>query len=375
MTSPRVAVIVIQRERFSLTELSLRSILAERETYPFDLIYVDGNSPLHIQQYLKAQAERHDFFTLIRRERYLRANESRNLALPLASSADYDYVLFVDNDVVVEQGWLAPLVECAEAEGAAIVAPLTLQGNPASPEIEIHVVSVKTKFHPRKGNKRWFQQKQLMYATKLREVAEPFARTQVESVEFHCMLARRSFLDEAVLDPIFDSLASHTDLCLQAEAKGETVFLEPRSRVAFMVPTLVPHFEPTDLPFYRFKWSEPSIRAIFKRFGKKWNIAADDPSFWSIWSWVIRNRQLPAKWATAEGSFSRQVLEAVKSRWCPGWLRDAAERLVLRFKFPATGLVSDVDLQMSVPRDLPFRPEPTVQGATQDSTEKQPLLV
>ena len=369
MPLPRVAVIVIQRERFSLTALSLRSILAERQAYPFDLIYVDGNSPPHIQQYLQRQAEQHDFITLIRCDRYLRANESRNLALPYAKDADY--VLFIDNDVVVEQGWLTPLVNCAETENAVIVAPLTLQGDPASPEIEIHVVSVTTKFRPRKGGKRWFEQKQLMYANKLREVTLPFNRTLVDSVEFHCMLVRRSFLDEAELDPCFDSLASHTDLCLQAEAKGEKIFLEPRSRVAFMVPTLVPHFEPTDLAFYRFKWRESAIRAVFKRFREKWNIARNDPSFWSIWTWVIRNRQLPATWATTESSLSRKVLELVKSRWCPSWLRDAAERLVLRLNFPATGLVSAVDLELSFPRDLPFRP----QAITEETEEKQPLTV
>lgn len=88
-----------------------------------------------------------------------------------------------------------------------------------------------------------------------------------------------------------------------------------------MVPTLVPHFETTDLGFYRFKWDERQIRAVFKRFQRKWKIADNDPSFWSIWNWVIRNRQLPAKWATKDGRFARTLLEGCQARWCPGWLR------------------------------------------------------
>ena len=219
MTLPCVAVIVIQRERFSLTELSLQSILAERDRYPFELIYVDGNSPPQTQHYLQAQADQHEFMTLIRCDRYLRANEARNLALPLTQAADY--VLFIDNDVIVERGWLKPLVDCAAAEQAAIVAPLTLQGNPESPDVEIHVLSIQTQFHPRKRGKRWFEQKQLLYGTKLRNANRDFQRCPVDAVEFHCMLVRRSFLDTAVLENVFDSLASHTDLCLQAEAAGD----------------------------------------------------------------------------------------------------------------------------------------------------------
>ena len=357
MILPRVAVIVIQRERFSLTELSLKSILAERDRYPFELIYVDGNSPTQVQQYLQSQADRHEFMTVIRRDRYLRANEARNLALPLVQDADY--VLFIDNDVIVEQGWLKPLIDCAEMEQAAIVAPLTLQGNPESPEVEIHVLSIQTQFHSRQRGKRWFEQKQLLYGTKLRDVRQSFRRSQVDSVEFHCMLVRRSFLDTIVLEDVFDSLASHTDLCLQAKAAGEKIFLEPRSRVVFMVPTLVPHFEVTDLEFYRFKWDERSIRTVFKRFQQKWNIESDDPSFWSIWNWVIRNRQLPAKWSTVADSPARTLLERCQSRWCPGWLRMTIEQGLLIRYFPPTGLKSDLNWHMQFPLTFLGSPQTT----------------
>ena len=118
---PNVTIILTQRERFSLTQPSLESILADYDAYPFQLIYVDGNSPSHIASYLQATAECYPFMTLIRQEQYLRSNVARNQALPLATDADY--IAFLDNDDIVEPGWLEKLVACAEEEKAGIVTP------------------------------------------------------------------------------------------------------------------------------------------------------------------------------------------------------------------------------------------------------------
>ena len=363
MGLPTVALIVTQRERFSLTEVSLSSILADYESYPFQLIYVDGNSPPHIQQYLQAQAQQHDFMTVIRREHYLRSNEARNLALPHASDADY--VAFLDNDVVVEKGWLRPLVDCAEAENAAIVAPLILQGDPTSEDIEIHVAGIDTIFRQRKGGKQWFEQKQLLYATKLRELEQPLHRRKIDSVEFHCILAHRSFMDGAELDEIFDSLASHTDLCMQATQQGKSVFFEPASRIVFLNPRQITYFNWEDVKFYRYKWDEKAVREIFNRTKRKWNLAGDDPSFWAIWKWVIGNRHLPAKWATEEGSWQRQLLQVCYSRWCPGWLRMWLEAFVLKQSFPDAGVGTRFAPKIEVAVEVPV-PHATSSTATEE---------
>ncbi len=355
MVLPKVTLIVTQRERFSLTELSLNSILADYDSYPFQLIYVDGNSPPHIQKYLQAQADRHDFITLIRREHYLKSNEARNLALPLAKSADY--IAFLDNDDVVERGWLKPLVDCAETEQAAIVTPLILQGDPESTDIEIHVAGIDTTFHKRPRGKRWFEQKQLLYGTKLRNLQQELCRTTVDSVEFHCILARRSFMDTAVLDEVFCSLASHTDLCLQATSQGKKVFLEPASRVVFLNPRQITYFDWEDVKFYMFKWDEKGIRAVFKRTQKKWNLAGDDPSFWAIWKWVIGNRHLPLKQATAADSWQQKLAQICYARWCPGWLRMTLEYWLLKVSFPESGAGTRLARPMNFPIEIPVKPQ------------------
>ena len=118
---PEVTIIVTQRERMSLTERSLESVLADR-SQPFRLIYVDGGAPDQTRIYLERRGAEAGF-KLIRRPDFLWPNAARNLALPFV---DTRYVVFIDNDVVVEPGWLKKLVACAQETGAALVGPLYL---------------------------------------------------------------------------------------------------------------------------------------------------------------------------------------------------------------------------------------------------------
>ena len=122
-TKPQVTIIVVPRERFSYTRESLESIYRCNNSYPFDLVYVDGNSPRHIQNYLAQQAKSKRF-KLIRVNNYLSPNQARNIGLQVAETK---YVVFMDNDLHVAPGWLEKLVNCAEEELATVVCPLVRQ--------------------------------------------------------------------------------------------------------------------------------------------------------------------------------------------------------------------------------------------------------
>src|SRR5262245_18711597 len=115
---PRVTLVVTQRERMSLTERSLESILADRAE-PFRLICVDGGAPEAVRSYLERRLAEAGG-RLIRRDHWLWPNAARNLALP---HVETEYVAFIDNDVVPEPAWLARLVGAADDTGAAIVGP------------------------------------------------------------------------------------------------------------------------------------------------------------------------------------------------------------------------------------------------------------
>lgn len=122
-----VTVAVVPRERFSYTRPSLENIY-QNTPPPFDLLYVDGGSPAPVRRYLEAESRKRGFH-LIRTNHYLSPNQARNLAVQHITTK---YAVFVDNDVLVNPGWLDALVGCAERSGAAVVGPLIYAGKPGS---------------------------------------------------------------------------------------------------------------------------------------------------------------------------------------------------------------------------------------------------
>ena len=57
MAGPLVTVVVVPRERFSLTKRSLESIYANTHS-EFTLLYVDGGSPSSIKRYLAEESRK-----------------------------------------------------------------------------------------------------------------------------------------------------------------------------------------------------------------------------------------------------------------------------------------------------------------------------
>lgn len=333
MSLPTVTLVVTQRERFSLTKLSLDSILADYSSYPFQMIYVDGNGPPQVYQYLQDQASKHEFIKLIRQDRYLKSNEARNLALPLSEPTDY--IVFIDNDVIVERGWLKPLVECAEEEQAAVVSPLIFQGDPQ--EQEIHVFGIDASFEKQPSGKNSFTQRHLLRGTKLRDLPQELHRCPANAVDIHCLLVRYSVMESIVLDEVFNN-QDNVDLSLQVRALGRKILLEPSSVVTFPDPQLVAGFDRDDLPFYIFRWSEQSTKEILAYTREKWNVAKNDRSEWGRWKWTIKYRQVPARWVTSKGSLYWLLLRIAQTQWCPSRLRILIEDLVLKLTFPENGI-------------------------------------
>ena len=96
---PLVTIVIVPRERFSCTQESLDSIYKYTEI-PFKLVYVDGNSPTKIKEYLEKKAKIKNF-KIIRTECYLTPNKARNLGI---EAVDTKYLVFFDNDVIVTKG-------------------------------------------------------------------------------------------------------------------------------------------------------------------------------------------------------------------------------------------------------------------------------
>jgi GT2 family glycosyltransferase len=264
----RATIVVVPRERFSKARESLESLFANTAP-PYELIYVDGGSPAPLRDWLAEEA-RSRRFRLLRYDRYLSPNEARNIGLAEVAT---EYVVFVDNDVLLSPGWLEKLIECADETGAAAVGPLTCEGDfgrihCAGGEVEFLEEAENGNVTRRVREKLYFPQRQLG------SVASELKRRQCTLAEYHCVLVRKAALDRiGGLDEEMLNTREHLDLCLEIARSGGTIWFEPESVVSYLTP---PPLELRDLHLYMLRWSDDWERRSLEHFRSKWDLTEDE---------------------------------------------------------------------------------------------------
>ncbi|PYM60735.1 MAG: glycosyltransferase [Candidatus Rokuibacteriota bacterium] len=283
MSEPLVTIVVVPRERFSVTRRALEALYASTPR-PFRLVYVDGGSPPRIRRYLAAEA-RSRGFELVRTERHLVPNEARNIGLRRVRTR---YVVFIDNDAIPAPGWLERMVECAEETGAWVVGPLYLVGEPDRQEI--HMAAGDAGIEERPEGRRFFERHRFT-GKRLDEVREHLARTPCGQVEFHCMLVRATAFERlGPLDEAMMNMAEHSDLCLLVRHAGGEVYFEPTATVTYITSG---RFRWSDYRYFLRRWSEAWTDATVAHFRAKWALGADDPVTASFRPFVTAQRQFP----------------------------------------------------------------------------------
>ena len=270
---PRATIVMTARERHSLAETAIESVVADTVP-PYRFMYLDVESPGWLRATLAQRADEWGL-EVVRFDEPLWPQEARQR---VAGAIDTDYVVFIDNDVQVEPGWLEALIACADETGAGIVGPLYLWGGGvASPKI--HMAGGKLFESPAAGGRVLDEQHQLIN-TDPRLVAGQLFRRPCDFVEFHCMLIRTSLLrDPAFLDPEIRCVHEHIDVALAAEQRGFAVYLEPASRVHYMA---FSDYMLDDLDFFRDRWSAAEGEASIAAFSRKWNVFDDERSFGGV---------------------------------------------------------------------------------------------
>ncbi len=263
MTTSQVTIVVSPRERFSYTRESLESIF-QYTTIPFELVYVDGNSPAKVRDYLKAKAQEKGF-QLIRTDYYLSPNRSRNLGL---AEVKTKYVVFLDNDVILSPGWLEALIDCAETTNATVVGPLMCHEEPVHQVV--HCAGGETRVIVDATGRRRLREKMYKQGHQVAEVRSKMSRSQTELCEFHCMLVRTEIFQQVgCFDEAFLNTKEHLDFCMGVIQAGGTVYFEPDSVITY-VPG--PPLEWTDLHFYMLRWSNAWELASLNRLREKWQL-------------------------------------------------------------------------------------------------------
>ena len=280
---PPVTVVVVPRERFSRSEISLEC-LYRNTPKPFDLIYVDGHSPPRLRTYLEQHAGQKRF-QLIRVPHFVPDPQLRNIGLREVKTP---YVVFIENDVLVRAGWLQALLDCAAETKAPLVGPLYIEH--LGGRDVVHMAGGVAHLEDVDGRRRCIERHRFP-GRHISEVAHDLRRQPTELIEFHCVLMRTDVLRErGGFDEGVKNTAEHVDLCLTMGQAGHEIYLEPASVVELVQP---PPFSWYDVPFYCTRWNDAWSRQTLAHFAGKWRLDPDDPFLSHKHNWTrSRRRQI-----------------------------------------------------------------------------------
>ncbi len=210
MAEPEVSLVAVAYGRRPLLARLLESV--DRHTpEPHEVVVVDNRSPDDTAAWL--EANRPDV-RLVRAGSNLGYGRGANLGVRHAVAPT---VVLLNTDVEVTAGWLGPLLETLQRSGVAIVAPASVDGDGEIVELGASVtvdghVHVRTVLPP----------------------GSPEGRPVVVAhASASCWVFRAAWFERVGgFDPAY-GLGYYEDLDLTAvaEARGETVVVDPRSRV------------------------------------------------------------------------------------------------------------------------------------------------
>jgi GT2 family glycosyltransferase len=376
---PEVTIVVVPRERFQFAQESLESLYGATDI-PFDLIYVDNNSPETLRDYLTTQA-REKGFRLVRsigpegsvsNHRYLSPNAARNFGLQYVTSR---YVVFVDNDVIFAPGWLEALVDCAKETDATVVGSLVCQYRPLHQTIhcaggEYLAANDLDRFMqsaapPSEPNGWQLHEKTYFQNRSVEDVRELLYRQPTGFVEFHAMLVQMDFFHQhGPLDEGFCCTKEYLDFAMAVTRAGGAIYLEPASVVTFLTHPPAPRLRWIDLPHFSLRWSDAWERASLQHFQKKWNLA-DSRYFqkrykklgWRRWEELIKPPMERFAWlGQPRAKRLEKWLIAWEKRlnwwWCDRHLRHAAKQLGCDVEAIAIGQ-NYPPITLASPTDLP----------------------
>jgi GT2 family glycosyltransferase len=128
-STPLVSVVVVNYNGAGALEGCLDALLADTDDASAEILVVDNASSDDSAQIAAAAAERHDAVSLIRSPTNRGYAGAVNLALPEARGT---YVAVLNMDVVVDPGWLGPLIAFADQtpEAGAVCPLILLESDP-----------------------------------------------------------------------------------------------------------------------------------------------------------------------------------------------------------------------------------------------------
>lgn len=280
LSQPRVTIVVTERERHSLALRVIEGIVAHTPR-PYRFFYLDTQSPPWLMEELDRRATAWGL-EVIGFDQPLWPQEARHRIAPLI---DTEYVVFIDNDIEVEAGWLEHMIACADETGAGAVGPLYLWGDGvARPKIHMAGGTLTEAITP---EGRVLAEAHCLVNQYPDQVGDQLVRGPTDFAEYHCMLLRTELLsDGRLMDPSMRCVHEHIDTALTVRQRGHSVLFEPSARVNYLA---FVDYLLDDLPMFRWRWHKAEGEASIAAFCRKWNVVNDDRSFGGVRQFLNNN--------------------------------------------------------------------------------------
>lgn len=337
-------VVVTPRERFSTALRCLPNVI-EHTKAPHRLVYVAGGAPAYLRETLK-QSCKAPAQELVLEPDYLSPNQARNIGLRHVQTK---YAVFLDNDVVVEPGWLEALVRCAEETGADVVGPLCLFGEPDKGII--HSAGGDLTFGA-EGEYCRMDEKHRLANVCLKTQSVELKRAPCDYVEFHCMLTRRDLFDRiGFLDEEILSSGEHMDVALLVRKLGGKIYTETAAVVSYLTDA---EYLISDAEFFRLRWCDDWNQRSLAHFAAKWNLDPHSLFFKDYRSFLRRQQEicpLPRPVSQTLGDvhalrhpFAQtilQLLNQMSALGYPAWDLEMANQAYATAVGPSAGIVRE----------------------------------
>ncbi|MCF7800539.1 MAG: glycosyltransferase [Candidatus Marinimicrobia bacterium] len=131
---PLVSIIMLTWNALEYTKKCMKSI-EKNTSIPFEIVFVDNASTDGTVKYLNTLIKKNPHYKLIRNRKNMGFAEGNNQGVAIASGK---YIILLNNDVLVPEGWLGSLVESLERdENIGAVGPITnyISGRQALTEV------------------------------------------------------------------------------------------------------------------------------------------------------------------------------------------------------------------------------------------------
>ena len=252
----RLLVATTPREGFAHQISHLQS-LYQSDYLDFDHLVIECSPDVAVRAETSNLASQYGF-TLFRYKKFVVPGHAREIARQYALHRNYEYILFVDNDVLLAKNAIQNLLSHAKANNCSAVSPVICQGE--TPFREIHAA----------GGACHVDQGEFIEKINLQGVplsAASISSGPTELFEFHCVLLQTSDLPE--FDQLLYNTREHLDLSLYLQSQNRRIELCAGALVSYLPPRLK-HL--SDFILYSLRWSSHYKKLSLNHFSQKWSI-------------------------------------------------------------------------------------------------------